>query len=162
MSSGFLTRANLLAAHSGYRRLIKKAGRVISSFCRRSDGTSSVEFVFVLPVLVLFLFGIIQFGSVLYLKSNMANAAREAARSMSVGESIIAAQSPPEAGSAEYLALNYLTDWNLTFTVVATEPDADSVSIQVSVPASAAAFGDMFGIWGSSTLTATVTMRKEG
>ncbi len=134
----------------------------ISSFLRRSNGTSSVEFVLILPVLMLFLFGIIQFGSVLYLQSNMANAAREAAGSIPVGETAIATQRPPEAGSAEYLALNYLTDWSLTFTVVATEPDANSVSVQVSVPASAAAFGDMFGIWGSSTLTATVTMRKEG
>ena len=162
MSNGFLNRTNLLATHGGYRRLIKKGGGDISSFCQRSNGTSSVEFVLVLPVLMLFLFGIIQFGSVLYLQSNMANAAREAARSMSVGESAIATQSPPEAGSAEDLALNHLTDWSLTFTVVATEPDADSVSVQVSVPASAAAFGDIFGIWGTSTLTATVTMRKEG
>ncbi len=92
----------------------------------------------------------------------MANAAREAARSLSVGESNIAAQSPPEAGSAEDVALNYLTDWSLNFTVVAVEPNPDAVSVQISVPASEAAFGDMFGIWGSSTLTATVTLRKEG
>ncbi len=162
MSNGFLSRVNLLATHGGYRLLIKKAGDGISSFCQRSNGTSSVEFVLVLPVLALFLFGIIQFGSVLYLQSNMANAAREAARSMSVGESNIATQSPPEAGSAEYLALNWLANWNLPFTVVATEPNPDQVTVQVSVPASQAAFGDMFGIWGSSTLTTTVTMRKEG
>ena len=56
----------------------------------------------------------------------------------------------------------YLTNWGLNFTVVATEPNPDAVSVQVSVPASQAAFGDMFGFWGNSTLTATVTMRKEG
>ncbi len=81
---------------------------------------------------------------------------------MSVGETAMATQSPPEAGSAEDLALNYLTDWSLPFTVVATEPNPDQVTVQVSVPASQAAFGDMFGIWGSSTLAVTVTMRKEG
>ena len=99
------------------------------------------------------MFGIIQFGSVLYLQSNMANAAREAARSMSVGESNIA--------SAEDKALTYLANWSLPFVVVVTEPNPNAVSVQISVPASQAAFGDMFGIWGSSTLTATVTMRKQ-
>ena len=147
--------------NGAFRRLGQVYGG-ISSFVRRTNGTSSVEFVLILPVLMLFLFGIIQFGSVLYLQSNMANAAREAARSLSVGSTTIAAQSPPEAGSAEDLALNHLTNWSRTFSVVATEPDADSVSVQVSVPAADAAFGDMFGFWGSSTLTATVTMRKEG
>ena len=90
MPNGFLTRMHLLAAYGGYRRFIKKGGGDISSFCQRSNGTAAVEFVIVLPVVVLFLFGIIQFGAVFYLQNNMANAAREAARSYSVGESNIA------------------------------------------------------------------------
>ena len=142
-------------------------------FVRRSNGLNgpaSVRFMIVLPVLMLFPFGIIQVSSVLNqynLQIDIANAARKTAQSMSVGEISVATQSLPEAGSAEQLALGYLNSWNMPFSIVASEPDPsdpndDKVSVQISVPASQAAFGDMFGIWGSSTLTATVTMRKEG
>ncbi len=65
-----------MVERSGFCHSVLRCGR---RFFNRRDGTSSVEFVLVLPVLSLFLFGIIQFGSILYLQSNMANAAREAA-----------------------------------------------------------------------------------
>lgn len=43
-------------------------------------GTSAVEFAIVLPLLVVFVFGIIEFGLVFYDKSMVTNASREAAR----------------------------------------------------------------------------------
>ena len=128
----------------------------IASFVRRSNGTAAVEFAIVLPVLSLFLFGIIQFGSILYLQNNMANAAREAARSLSVGETSIA-----NTGSTETYALQYLTKWNMPFVVTPSEPDSEQVRVLIEVPATHAAYGDIFGIWDNRNLTAVVTMRKE-
>ena len=55
--------------------------------CRR--GTSAVEFVLVLAPMVMFLFGIIGFGLVTYAHNNMVNAAREAARRLSVAEDVV-------------------------------------------------------------------------
>ena len=48
-------------------------------FARCTNGVSSVEFALILPVLMVFLFGIITFASALYIHVNMENAAREAA-----------------------------------------------------------------------------------
>ena len=134
----------------------RKIKNGIASFARHTNGTASVEFVIVLPVLTLFLFGIIQFGSVLYVQNNMENAAREAARSMSVGETSIATP-----GSAEAYALNYMTNPNFPFAVTATEPTSEQVQVQITLPATHIVFGDMFGLWSGKNLTATVTMRKE-
>ena len=43
-------------------------------------GTSAVEFAIVLPLLVVFVFGIIEFGLLFYNKAMVTNASREAAR----------------------------------------------------------------------------------
>src|SRR3546814_2393043 len=76
---------------------------------RARSGAAAVEFAIVLPVFLMILFGIIQFGSVLFLHNNMVNAAREAARRMSVAEL--------DKAGAETYAETYLAGWNLTFTV---------------------------------------------
>jgi Flp pilus assembly protein TadG len=47
---------------------------------RRSRGQSLVEFAVVFPVFILVLFGIIEFGFMLYSQMTVSNAAREAAR----------------------------------------------------------------------------------
>ena len=44
-------------------------------------GTSAIEFAIVLPLLVVFVFGIIEFGLIFYDKAMVTNASREAARS---------------------------------------------------------------------------------
>ncbi len=46
----------------------------------REKGASAVEFALVLPVLMLVLFGIIEFGFILYDKAVITNASREGAR----------------------------------------------------------------------------------
>ncbi len=52
------------------------------------NAISSVEFVIILPVLMLFLFGIITFASVLFIHVNMENAAREAVRRLAVADDV--------------------------------------------------------------------------
>jgi Flp pilus assembly protein TadG len=46
----------------------------------REKGSSAVEFALVLPVLMLILFGIVEFGFILYDKAIVTNASREGAR----------------------------------------------------------------------------------
>jgi Flp pilus assembly protein TadG len=46
----------------------------------REKGASAVEFAIVLPVLIVILFGIIEFGLILYDKAVITNASREGAR----------------------------------------------------------------------------------
>lgn len=48
--------------------------------CKNNQGASAVEFALVLPMLVLLLFGIIEFSLALYDKAMITNASREGAR----------------------------------------------------------------------------------
>jgi Flp pilus assembly pilin Flp len=57
--------------------------RVVSS--RGQDGAAAVEFALLLPLLVLLLFGFIQFGLAFSTRIQATNAAREAARQAVVG-----------------------------------------------------------------------------
>jgi Flp pilus assembly pilin Flp len=57
--------------------------RVVSS--RDQDGAAAVEFALLLPLLVLLLFGFIQFGLAFNTRIQATNAAREAARQAVVG-----------------------------------------------------------------------------
>lgn len=120
---------------------------------RGRSGAAAVEFALVLPIFLLLLFGIIQFGSVLFLHNNMVNAAREAVRRMSVAEMTEA--------EAEAYVQNYLADWNLTFDADATEPPATTdVTMQISVPAADAALIN-FPIAWPGNLVAQASMRPE-
>ncbi len=139
-------------------------------FARSTQGISSVEFAIILPVLVLFLFGIITFASALYIHVNMENAAREAVRRMAVAE-VSAAGAPVScssvqattAGTAEYYACTYLADWPVSFLVYADIfcPALQEVAVSVTVPAEEVALGDILGFFDGRTLTAEVVMRRE-
>lgn len=120
---------------------------------RSRSGAAAVEFAIVLPIFLMLLFGIIQFGSILFLHNNMVNAARETVRRMSVAELT--------AAEADGFAQNYLSDWNLDFTVSATEPPGTTdVSVQISVPAADAALVN-FPIAWPGNLVAEASMRPE-
>ncbi|MGH6948442.1 MAG: TadE/TadG family type IV pilus assembly protein [Kiloniellales bacterium] len=123
---------------------------------RGRSGSAAVEFAIVVPIFLIVLFGIIQFGAVLFLHNNMANAARETTRRMAVAEM--------NASEAEAYAANYLANWGLTFTVLATEPAAGvsngDVSVQITVPAADAVLVN-FPINWPGTLMAQATMRRE-
>jgi len=49
-------------------------------FLQKESGTSLVEFALVLPLLILFVFGIVEFGVAFYNKAMLTNASREGAR----------------------------------------------------------------------------------
>ncbi len=123
---------------------------------RGKSGAAAVEFAIVLPIFLVMLFGIIQFGAVLFLHNNMVNAARETARRMSVAE-LTAAQAPA-------FAQTYLAGWNVAFNVLATEPAPGTINgdvfVQITAPASDAALINFPLPW-SGNLVAEVTMRRE-
>jgi len=123
---------------------------------RGESGAAAVEFAIVLPIFLVMLFGIIQFGSVLFLHNNMMNAARETARRMAVAE-LTAAQADP-------FAQTYLAGWNVAFTVFATEPAVGVVNgdvfVRITAPAADAALINFPLPW-SGNIVAEVTMRRE-
>ena len=142
-------------------------------FARCDRGVSAVEFALILPLLMLFLFSIIAFGSTFYVHVNMENAAREAVRRMAVAEasgfgtpvSCATAQADPAIYEAESYACDYLVNWPVSFEVTAdmvgTCPGDRDVVVTVTVPAEEVALADVFGFFAGRTLTAEVFMRPE-
>ena len=137
---------------------------------RSDSGGAAIEFAFTLPVFIMFLFGIIQFGSVFFVQHNMLNAARQAARLMVVddlsgsGNSVACASA--SNGSAEEMACGSLVNFGLNFTVKARQPDPNDpndtdVSVEITVPAEDASIVDVLGLFGTENLRVRVIMRKE-
>ena len=86
---------------------------------RSQRGVAAVEFALMLPVLLAMLAGIMEFGSIYYVKNNMATVARDVARRMAMGELSIA--------QAEQEVQDQLVSWglNLTITITDANPPAD-------------------------------------
>ncbi|MGH8597846.1 MAG: TadE/TadG family type IV pilus assembly protein [Gammaproteobacteria bacterium] len=145
---------------NGLRRLRDRRGgsrsaRRKSPLSSSESGTASVEFAIVLPVFLLFLFGIIEFGSLFFLQNNMVNAAREAARSWSVQQL-----------DAVTVAKNYLAGFGQTFNITATDgctlnPKVQDVTVHIDTDAASASLINYLGLFTGGTLNADVTMRKE-
>ena len=68
----------------------------------RERGAAAVEFALVLPVLLLLLVGIIEFGRLYNAQIVITNAAREAARTMAITEDAAAATAAAEAVAGGY------------------------------------------------------------
>ncbi len=124
---------------------------------RRGGGVLELAIVF--PLLLLILLGIIEFGSVYYVRHRMLHAAREATRSLAIREAT--------AAEAEQIALDHLASINLVFTITVTEPDPvipgdRTTAVEITTPLHEASAGDPLGIFGAGILQAKVTMRKEG
>ena len=129
--------------------------KALAQKLRRNDsGSVAVEFVLVLPIVLIILMGVIQFGAVLYTKSEMINTARETARRMAVAEL--------SETDAVTLAKNILNDTGTRFTVTATAVASD-VTVLITIPMDDAALGLVFPVdFSGETLSAQVVMRAEG
>ncbi len=131
---------------------------IVRSCWRNERGVAAIEFALAIPIVLLVLSGIIQFGFVLFLQSHVADVARDTARRAAVGELAQA--------EAEQFAQDRLLNWGVTYSVAVTLPDPsdpndNDVDVQISLPMSQAALIDVLGLFQSGTLTAAVTAREE-
>jgi Flp pilus assembly protein TadG len=90
-------------------------------------GASAVEFAIVLPLLVVFVFGIIEFGLVFYNKAMVTNASREAARA-----GIVYRDPPFTVAEIQSVVDDYCGDMLVTFGsspgAVTTVPSGECVN----------------------------------
>lgn len=124
-------------------------------------GAAAVEFALLLPVLMLILFGIIEFGMIMYSREVITNASREGARA-----GIVQSTAKPTVGEIQTIVTNYLTgtgvDPNSVTTNVAgaglTAPNTLTVSVTYPynffVPA-------ILGLGNTISLTGQTVMRHE-
>lgn len=126
---------------------------------RGRRGLAAVEMALVTPLLVLIVFGLMQFSMAFHVLHAMTNAARDAARAYAIKNNT--------ADQAKAIALKELAGINATFTVTPTTgdcPDGEvgtqQVTVQISVPMSSVCIG-IPGMPMGQTLQTKVTMRKE-
>ena len=124
-------------------------------------GASAVEFALLLPVLMLILFGIIEFGMVMYSREVLTNASREGARAG------IVLQTPKlTMGQIQSVVTTYLTNTginpsNVTVNVTGAQGVfPNNLIVSATYPYQFFAPG-ILGLGNTITLTTQTVMRHE-
>lgn len=124
----------------------------------RSRGQSMVEFTLILPVLMLMIFGIYQFGQTYSDYIQVTNAARDGGRKALVSRSD--ATGVNDAIAAAKAATWWLNTSQMTVTVSPAQPwtTGQTVTVTVTYPYSISLLGF---VAGSGTLKSATTVRVE-
>lgn len=133
---------------------------------RRQRGVAAVEFALVLPILLLIVFGIVEFGVALYDKAVITNASREGARA-----GVVLKSPKATASDIQNVVLNYTSSHLLTFgtqrtpTITTTGQGGTfgtPLTVTVSYPYRGLALGQLAAaLSGQITLSATTVMNNE-
>lgn len=113
----------------------------------------AVEFALVMPILVLFMLGIVQFGSAFFMQNNMLNTARELARRLATDQVTVQ--------DARNWAIDRLPAFSSRYEVVVDAPDpddpnADFFRVLITVPLADAVIVDPLGVFRTGNLRAEV------
>ncbi len=130
-------------------------------FCRRKRrGAAVVEFAVVAPVLILLVFGMIEFGRMVMVQQIITNASREGAR--------VAVLDGSTRTGVETTVQGYLQSGSINGATVTVSPDPPSgagygapVTVNVSVPFDQVSWLSTPMFLGGITLRATTVMRRE-
>ena len=123
---------------------------------KSEKGQSLVEFALILPLLVLLLLAIIDFGRVFHVYLTMDHAGREAARAASIGKDNAAIKTVAVTDASTI----GLTDSQVAINPEGSRPTGTDVKITITYPVSF--LTPMIGnIIGPLTLTDTTVMRVE-
>lgn len=115
-------------------------------------GATAAEFALVLPVLLAFVLGIIEFSWMYFVENEMSYAARSVSRDVSVGTYTV--------GEAEGEVLNRLSHFGYPFIANANQL-GNEVTIDVSVPTQNAALFNFLSVFVGGTIDISVTMQLE-
>jgi len=122
----------------------------------RDRGAAAVEFALLLPVLLLIVFGIIDFGRALNAQITLTQAAREGARLVALGQ--------PDVTARTEAAATGLTPVTVVITAcpVDAQPTADAVvnvkySFSFITP-----IGALMGLFGGSGFGSPITLNAQG
>lgn len=125
------------------------------------SGASAVEFALLLPVLMMILFGIIEFGLALYQQAILTNASREGAR-LGIVQSVPAITTAAiNAAIDRYLTPAGVNPANVTRTIVAGGVTGAPVRVTLTLPYSFVVLPALTSVAPRINLTAWTEMRHE-
>ena len=122
-------------------------------------GAAAVEFAVVLPVFVILVFGMIEYGRMVMVQQVITNASREGARK--------AVLDGATTSSVQTAVTSYLTSAKVSGGSTAVSPNptgaasGDPITVTVSIPFSAVSWLPSPMYLGGKTLSASTTMRRE-
>src|ERR671922_78922 len=132
-------------------------------YLKREEGAAAIEFALLLPLLMLILFGIIEFGLVLYNQEVITNASREGAR-----YGIVIGSPRPTTGQIQGVVNTYLTNaglktGNATVSVAGAQGASGSdLTVAVAYPYNFLVLSNLVpGIGSNLALSATTVMKLE-
>jgi Flp pilus assembly protein TadG len=126
---------------------------------KRRRGAAAVEFAIVLPVFVILVFGMIEYGRMVMVQQVITNASREGARR--------AVLDGATTTSVQSAVTSYLTNASVNGGSTAVSPNpttaasGDPITVTVSIPFSSVSWLPSPMYLGGKTLSASTTMRRE-
>lgn len=128
--------------------------------CRRRKGMMTVEAALLFPLLLLLLFGVIEYGWVLLKTQQITNAARHGARMAVVAD---ANNDEVALGVAQLMTAVNISGYQLTLPVdVGAFAPGETLTVRISVPIENVQLAGPTFVPVPSVLAASVTMVKEG
>ena len=128
---------------------------------RSEAGASAVDVALLLPVLMMILFGIIEFGLALYRQAILTNASREGAR-LGIVQSIPAITTGQiNAAIDNYLTPAGIPPGNVSRTIVSGGPTGTPVQITLTLPYTFSVLPGLTSVAPLINLTARTEMRHE-
>ena len=126
--------------------------------CR--DGSVAVEFAFIAPILIVMMFGIMEFGLIFYTFISAQSSARDITRRLSLN------QITPSQASG--IALSELPSWSSSHATISvnqstpSDPSTNQFTVAISIPAVYATPTNVLKwAYSSVTLVASVTLQQE-
>lgn len=128
---------------------------------RSESGASAVEFALVLPVLMMVLFGIIEFGFALYQQAVLTNASREGAR-LGIVQAVPAITTAQiNAAIDNYLTPTGINPANVARVIVPGAVTGAPVTVSLTLPYTFMVLPNLTSVAPQINLTAYTVMRHE-
>ena len=142
-----------------------KVKRICGSFRKNRRGAAVVEFALVVPVFMLLVFGMIEFGRAVMVQQVLVNASREGARQAVLDGTTVA---EVESRIDGYLSVSSIDGATIEYEVngvIVGDPGValfgDAVTVRISVPFDNVSWLPVPQYIGGTTLTASAAMRRE-
>jgi len=142
-----------------------KVKRICGSFRKKRRGAAVVEFALVVPVFILLVFGMVEFGRAVMVQQVLVNASREGARQAVLdGSTVAEVESRIEGYLSASTIDGALIEYEVNGVIVGNPSVAkfgDAVTVRISVPFDSVSWLPVPDYLGGTTLTASSIMRRE-